>query len=348
MKKTMICAAVAAAIALAAPSCKKDDETIVITPPSSGKEQVLNGGTGGANAANSVFLDLSTDKQDSVARNAWDLRFYCGSDYRVTLNLTTAGTAKVLAKNDLTTVTAADTVGFAAAMALGQGAGTLDLIDDVDGDITKTVIAAVSATDADNKVYIVKPTNGSAAPAKDWYKVRILRNGSNYRLQYALIGESTFKTADISKDASYNFKFFNLATNSLVTVEPPKASWDIQWTLTTYKTAFGANTIPYVFSDYVYINSLGGTTAAEVLNTTVTYDNYAESNISTTTFSNSKVVIGGNWRATTGTVGVKTDRFYVIKDVAGNVYKLKFLSFAPADLGVRGYPKLVYKLVKQA
>ncbi|MFT3827703.1 MAG: HmuY family protein [Chitinophagaceae bacterium] len=345
MKNKLSYAWLIAGFALTLGACKKDDDAPVI-PPSDGTTLTLNGGAGGANAENTVFVDFSKDEQDSVKRVAWDLGFYCSStDFRVKINNTTAATAKAINKTDLTLVTTSDTVGFSASLALGQGAGTMDIIDDVDGDITKTVIAAISATDSDNKVYILKLSNGMVSPAKDWYKIRILRNGTGYKLQYAKLSETTVKTIDIAKDASYNFKYVSLDKGAAVSVEPAKADWDIEWTLTTYKASA---TIPYTFSDYVYINYLGGVTAAEVLTSTVTYDNYVEANITTTTFSNSKVVIGGNWRATTGTIGVKTDRFYVVKDPAGNVYKLKFVSFHANDGGVRGMPVIEYKLVKKA
>lgn len=335
---------ICAGLSLSLASCDKEDP-IVIPPPSDGKTETLNGGAGGANAANSVYIDLSTDKQDSVKRTAWDLGFYGGADFRVIINNTTAATAKAINKTDFAQVNMADTTGFADALALGQGAGTFAIIDDVEGDITKTVIPAIAATDADNKIYILKPSNGMVAAARDWYKIRITRNGSNYKLQYAKLSETAVKTIDITKDANYNFKYVSLETNGAVTVEPVKANWDIVWTLTTYKASA---TIPYTYSDYVYINYLGGVQAAEVLTTTATFDAYAEANIAATTFSSSKVVIGGNWRVTQGTVGVKTDRFYVIKDAAGNLYKLRFISFHASDGGVRGFPKIEYKLVKKA
>jgi hypothetical protein len=326
-------------------SCNKDSAAPPPPPPSDGKSFSLNGGSGGANAVNSVFVDLSTEKQDSARRSSWDLGFYCGSDFRVIINNTTAASAKATAKTDITTITTADTAGFAAALLLGQGAGTMDIIDNVDGDLTKTAIAGISSTDADNKVYILSPSNGMVAAAKDWYKLRVTRNGNGYRVQYAKLSETTLKTIDVSKDDKYNFRYASLETNGLVNVEPEKTKWDIMWTLTTYKFS---PTIPYTFSDFVYINSLAGVQAAEVLTSTVAYADYAETHISATTFSNSKNVIGSNWRtASPSGSGVKTDRFYVIKDAAGNVYKLKFVSFSSGDGGERGKPVIDYKLIKQ-
>lgn len=336
-------------------SCEKDT-AVVIPPPSEGETIALNGGSGGATATNSVFLDLSSDKQDSVKRTAWDLAFYCGADFKVMINNTTGATAKALTKTDITQVVTADTAGFSSILVLGQGLGTMSIIDDVEGTLNNTVIAPISSTNDQNYVYIVRPTNGSVSSNKDWYKLRIIKNGSGYRIQYAKLSETTIKTIDIIKDVAYNFKYFSFDDNALVNVEPQKANWDIEWTLTTYKAS---PTIPYTFSDFIYINSLAGVqaaekisaasialTAAEVRN--AAYANYNEDSIATTIFSSSKVVIGSNWRATTGAVGVKIDRFYVIKDAAGNVYKLKFISFTTQDGGERGKPVIEYKLVKKA
>ena len=42
---------------------------------------------------------------------------------------------------------------------------------------------------------------------------------------------------------------------------------------------------------------------------------------------------------------LRTDRFFVIKDPAGNVYKLKFTGGAKADLE-RGHPTFQYAILK--
>ncbi|WP_460969952.1 HmuY family protein [Spirosoma migulaei] len=315
---------------------------------SAGTTLTLDGGTGGSSAINAVFVDLSNNAQNAVKRASWDLGFSSGTDFRVIINNMTGAAAIALTKTDLTQVTAADTVGLVLSTSDFSPAG-LKLIDDVSGDLTKTVIPAISATDADNKVYILNRGTGGATPAKGWIKLRVLRNGTTgYTLQYAGIKETTFKTVSITKDAAYNFNYVSFDTGAAVAVEPAKAKWDIEWTGGIYLTSDGTNNIPYYFSDQVYINFLAGVTAAEVLTSTVTYDAYVETNIATTTFKSDRSVIGSNWRATTGTpIGVKTDRFYVIKDAAGNVYKLKFISFISNDGGVRGNPKFEFKLVKQ-
>lgn len=326
---------------------KNDDDNIVPTQPASqGSTLTLNGGTGGASAVNSVFVDFSEDRQDSAKRNSWDLGFYSGDDFRVIINHSTGASAARLDKTDLAQVSYSDTIGHGAELVLGQGAGKMSAIDPVDTSKTSylagTVIQNISATDADNKVYLINRGTGSGYELE---KVRIMRKGNGYTLQYAPINSGTYKTLDIAKNSNYNFVYASFNTDNTVQVEPAKASWDIEWTLTTYKATA---TIPYLFSDFVLINFVNGVQAAEVLTATVSYDNFSESHLPAVTFSSNRDAIAGKWRNTTGTVGVKTDRFYVVKDAAGNVYKLKFISFTTADGGTRGYPQITYKLVKKA
>jgi hypothetical protein len=346
--------------AIAFMACKKDSNPIVEVLPSDGSTIKLNGLIGaeaGPSAGNSVFVDFSKDKQTSVARANWDLGFYSGSDFRVILNHTVGAAAMELTKTDLTQVTAADTTEIATknTLALGQGTGSFTNIDPVDGNATTylagTVIKAVSATDSENKVYILNRGASGVAENRGWQKIRIIRSGSGYTLQYAKINETTFKTITVTKDANYNFKYVSFVTGA-VEVEPVKSDWDIEWTYATYKA--GPAT-PYTFSDFVLINFVGGVTAAEVIysgaaaNNTIAYADFTEANLSKITFLGTREAIAGNWRITSGTpIGVKTDRFYLVKDGAGNVYKLKFVSFHPSDSGVRGNPVIEYKLIKKA
>jgi hypothetical protein len=318
---------------------------------SEGSSIQLNGIAGtepGSSAANSVFLDLSSNVQTPVLRDSWDLGFYSGADFRVVINNTNGASALMINKSDLNAVTPADVVPDS--LAIGQGMGKLSLVDNAQGDLTKTVIKEVSATDADNKVYILNRKGGAATalPADQLYKIRIVRKAAGYTVQYAKLNETTFKSLDITKDAAFNFEYVSLEKGATVDVEPAKDRWDLQWGYSMYYTNFGTGLIPYGFSDLVFTNRQANVEAAEVLTTTATYDAFAEANLAGVTFSKDADAIGSKWRVTSGgTVGVKTDRFYLIKDPAGNIYKLRFISFHPSDGGERGKPKLEYKLVKK-
>lgn len=339
-----------ALLAVTFTACKKDnEEPIVVAPPSDGSTLTLNGlisTEAGSAAGNSVYVDFSADKQTSVDRDSWDLGFYSGSDFKVILNATNGSSVIALTKTDLNAVTAADF--NPNTLKVGQGGGTFALIDDPREAIilNKTAIAAISATDADNKVYIINRKGGTntVLATEELYKIRIIRKGTGYTLQYAKVAETTFKTLDIAKNTEANFQFASLVKGTIVTVEPVKASWDIVWGYSMYYTA----TFPYAFSDLVFINNLGGASAAQISTATKTYAAFAETDLTGITFSTARDVIGSTWRNTTGTaIGVKTDVFYVVKDGSGNVYKLKFNSFISNDGGTRGKPVIEYKLVKK-
>lgn len=319
---------------------------------STGTTIQLNGiaaGEAGSSAANSVFLDLSGNTQTPVLRDSWDLGLYSGTDFRVIINNTNAASAFMVDKADINAVSDKDL--DVDTLAVGQGSGTLALVDDYTGDLSKTVIKEISATDGDNKVYVINRKGGNAnvLPVDQLYKIRVLRKGSGYTLQYAKLNDTIFKTVDITKDATGNFKYFAFAKEAEVAVEPLKARWDIEWGYSMYYTNFGTGLIPYGFSDLVFINKHANVQAAEVLTSVVSYDAFAESNIAALTLSSDRDVIGSKWRTTSpaASAAVKTDRFYVIKDGAGNVYKLRFVSFIANDGGERGKPKIEYALVKK-
>ncbi|KAA6432639.1 hypothetical protein FEM33_23230 [Dyadobacter flavalbus] len=313
---------------------------------STGSTATLNGKVGDVTYANSVYFDLSGNSQTGVDRKSWNLGFYSGPDFRVILNPACQSTAIATSKTDFSAVTLADSAGVKLNHDPSDTA-SVHIVDDWTGNITKTVIAAVSATDAENKVYLYSYEGNKSADK--WFKVKISRNGEGYKVQYARLGSTAIKTLDVAKNADFNFAFASLETDKVVPVEPRTRSWDFSWSYSTYNS--GLNT-PYWVQDYVGINHLGGVEAAQVMTATVSYADFKESSIAATTFLKTGDVIGTKWRATaapgsTTPAGVKTDRFYVIKDAAGNVYKLRFISYTSTDGGERGKPKLEYELVKK-
>ncbi len=318
---------------------------------SEGAELTLNGliaDEPGSGAGNAVFVDLSENRQTPVARTAWDLGFYAGNDFRVIINNTTAASAIQVDATDLSAVSATDI--DPSTLAVGFGQGTLDIIDDPEGDLENTAIAGISASDSDNKVYVINRAGGAAdvSEVEDLVKIRVVRKGDGYTLHYAKLNETNITSVDIGKTDTHNFAYFHFE-NGVVSVEPPKNKWDFQWSWSIFQT--GTPPIPYGFSDLVFLNYLNGTEAAEVMVTEqLTYDNFRESDLAGIVFSGARAAIGSGWRITSPTsdAGVRTDRFYLIKDADGNIYKLNFASFHPNDSGTRGKPVVRYSLVKKS
>ncbi|HLW62380.1 MAG TPA: HmuY family protein [Flavobacterium sp.] len=313
---------------------------------------------GGPSQENQVYIDLSSGAMTTVPRISWDLGFYSGSDFRVILNNSVKMSAKSMEDTDLSVALTEDS-----SMLIGQGSGIVDQIDDPTGLLTGTAIAEVSANDAENFVYLVNlgsnpsttpPALGSVAADsgthRGWKKIRILRNGNGYKLQYADLSATTFNEVTIDKAAAYNFNFFSFTTNQTVSVEPEKDKWDLNFT--TFTNVFGGTT-PYFFPDFVVNNSRGGALAYAVSTEDFAYENFTLSNVDQSQFINDQRGIGSSWRATSaqGPDGfpvsqfvLKTDIFFVLKDPAGNIYKIKMTGGA-LENQERGHPTFVYELL---
>jgi hypothetical protein len=167
---------------------------------SDGSSLTLNGITAaneaGTSAGNSVYVDFSANSQTAVDRASWVLGFSAGSDFRVRLNNFIGTSAIVLTdKTDLSTVTEAQLKLSDFDIPLGT-AGAFGNIDNVYGDVTKDIISTVSTTDASNKVYIINPVGGSRTAVlamENLYKIRVLRKGEGYTLQYAKLKKQLSK-----------------------------------------------------------------------------------------------------------------------------------------------------------
>ena len=176
-------------------------------------------------------------------------------------------------------------------------------------------------------------------------KVRILTDGSSYTVQYAPLEATTFSEFTLTKDSTRITTSFSLTNNVIVDVEPVKAEWDINFTsvFSYYEGGYG-----FVYSDYALHNTLGhvGLYKVTVSDGIPTYANFKRTDVDESALSyTDKTVMGSGWRSVdinTGSTIVKDDRYYVLKDVDGNFYKLKFTA-AVNSAGVRGNPQFVYE-----
>lgn len=302
---------------------------------STGSSMTLQGGEGGSAAANSVFVDFSSNEQTVIPRTSWNLGFYNGNQFGVIMNNTLPTTAKVTDLAIDAIISDADAETLKTELTLNY-TDKFAYLDDMKGDLSKSVIKE------EGKVYLVN----FAGLTPQLYKVKVTKKDVNtYTVQYAASNSSTVKSIDIAKNSDYNFTYVSFTDNKVVQVERPKAKWDIQWTRSIYVTSG----IPYIFSDLVFINNKAGVTVATVTITDkLTYANIKSSDVKDTDYSSDIDAIGSKWRATTGSsAGVNQTQFYLIKDAAGNIYKLRFLKVGVgSDGGKRGYPELEYALVK--
>jgi hypothetical protein len=315
---------------------------------------ILSPVNGGNTLPNQVYIDLSSGVTTPIVRTAWDLGFYSGNEFRVTINgAINKFSVKQLATTNIDEVQSQDvnvTVGNF------DPAGTA-YVDHPYGNLSGTAIAEVSSTDADNKVYLVNlgqdiattPATGTSVAltgtSRGWKKIRILKSGNDYKLQYANIDATTHNEITISKNTAYNFSFFSFNTNTAVSAEPKKEKWDLNLSTFTNFTQYNGQDVSYFYPDFAVTNTKAGTRVYQVLTSDFAYATFTLANVATANFdtdaAKDRRAIGANWRAT-NPLQLKTDRFYVVKDAAGNIYKLKFTAMQNAS-GERGNVTFEYK-----
>lgn len=312
---------------------------------------------GGPNQGDQVYVDLSEETVTKVRRDSWDLGFYGGEHFRVVINGSIYMAARNLNVTDIDAVNQASVSAFQNEVAIGTfNPENENYIDAPSGNILETAIDEISDNEQDNKVYLVNlgykvgttiPPQGSVAITGDprgWKKIRILRDGSGYKLQYADLNSTTHQEVSIAKNAAYNFTFFSFNTNQTVSVEPEKDKWDLGFTVFTNVIA-GAGS--YGYSDFVLNNIRAGIKAYRInvsLPLNIHYAGFTKDKVDEALFQDDQRVIGADWRDVfTGTA--YNDRFYVLKDHDGNYYKIRMLGFL-SDNGHRGYPKFEYKLLQ--
>jgi len=329
-------------VAVMLASCSDDDDDSKwITLPSAGAKMTLQGGAGEANAENSVYVDFSANQQESIKRNSWHLAFNCGNDFGVFLNSTVIGRAKEAVGIDIKDVVSEETLApyvSALSMVMSEGNASMDIVDNFDKSVSGTVIK-------EGKTYIYRTED----EAFSYYKVKVTRKDNNtYTVSYSLWNSSEVKSADVKKDTQYNTIGFSFTDAKTVVIEKP--DWDIIWGRNTYKSAMAVG-VPSAMADVVFINSKAGVKAAEIMKEDVAYNDFSEADLTTITLLSDVGAIGDKWRGTGGMppkMALKTDRYYVIQDVAGNIYKLEFEAMGADDGGTRGYPQIKFDLVKEA
>ncbi|MFL0353269.1 HmuY family protein [Xanthomarina sp. GH4-25] len=349
-------------------SCSNDDDS------SSGPISVIVEGAsvtpevGGPNQQNQVYIDLSTNTSTKVVRDSWDLGFYSGSEFRVVINGSIAMAVAELSTTDIDAVDSNDTevLNLQPEVAVGTfNNSNLAYVDAFDGNILETAINEISDIDSENKVYLLNlgkevgtetPANGSVDLGeikRGWMKIRVLKDGDSYVLQYADLDDTTHQEITISKSIGFNFTFFSFNTGAEVNVEPNKLLWDLNFTVFTDEVFAGPDSYgAYFYGDFVSNNTKGNVGVYKIdttVNTELSYDNFTLANVvDANLIYNDQRIIGSSWRNGGGPgsqPSLKDNVFYVVNDTDGNLYKLKFLALTNNE-GERGHPEFVYSLLQ--
>ena len=346
-------------------SCIREDNTPVKIPAFDGGVLTLNE-KADPHEAEQIWIDLNTGKFTKTHRELWDLGFYCGDEFRVILNSSLVmSVGKIENAYNINTVNSQNIGNLKSLVQVGNFTDNSKYIDHPNGDITNQItgIDEINVNDNFNGVYLLNmgfkvstenPVPGSiytAGEERGWKKIRILRQATGYKIQYADLDDTQHKEFIITKDSEYNYKFFSLLKNDYAEIQPKKKNWDLCFTVFTNLTLNPVNNLPtsYIYPDVILHNILGGVGAYEVVTTTgnssSAYTNFKKEDVDFSKFVfNDQRAIGSNWRTTTGTNGTEvfSNKFYVLKNSDGFFFKLRFLRMKD-DNGYRGYPQFEYK-----
>jgi len=340
-------------------SCNEEGTTE--TPASPGA--ILDVPVGGPNQPNQVFINFSTDQQTSVNKSNWDLGFYTGSEDKVILNAASEVMAREILKTDFAEIKPEDYEGFSDQTTVDAIFSNLfgappypdwflessQWIDEPNGDLSGTAIKLSTGY-----IYYINRGFTPEKTSRGEYLVKVTVSGNSYILEFTQPGSLNIESVTIPKSDSHNFVYFNF-DGGVTSIAPAKDLWDIAFTTYMEKLDIGGGIkIPYRFQDYVVQNRNGVRVASvevgESENLLETYESLDANEINALSFHTELNSIGSNWRTvaspTPGSItGVKEDRFYVIEDTKGNYYKLLFTQMLN-NSGERGYPQIIYELVK--
>ncbi|MCG8477120.1 MAG: HmuY family protein [Cytophagales bacterium] len=343
-------------------SCSSSEDDIANIPVVEGSTVIKT--EMGADQSKQVYVNLNEGKSGiaQVKNNLWDLAFFNGSDFVVKINYTIGARALATGAASFNELSQ-EKIDEIKKKLPGGYADPVESVDNQNGSFEETAIARVSANAKENQVYLLKlgsvTTHGEQGPVTQtlgWRLIQLRQNGSEYTLEYSEVGEGKdFKateTIKIRKRSGYNFSYLSLKAKKTVEAEPKSESWDILFTKMSDRAEdFGG--IAYTFTDYVLINTLGGTQTAEIRlkegeDWDAAFDAFTAENAAGLEFTKGQNKIGRTWRALNFDAKkyeIKKDRFYVIKDVHGYMYKLRLTSLYDKS-GKRSGPEFQYVHLK--
>ncbi|MGC4128875.1 MAG: HmuY family protein [Bergeyella sp.] len=358
-------------VANAMQSCLPADEDPVSVLPVTGA--VLAPEVGGATQPNQVWIDLTDPENPSAnKRTDWDFGFYMGDDFRVIINGSVAmAVGEISGKTNIDDVKASDVTALKKKVVIGNfDPLNLQYVDNPNGLFLAqtTGIAPISENNDENPVYLVNMGYNIPSPdiviapnsaplsgtSRGWKKIQILRNENGYKIKFANVDDTEHQEYIITKSTEHNFKFFSIENAKEVIIQPEKKKWDIAFTTFTNEVFAGTESAgSYFYADFVITNITDGVGAYQVnvptgQNMDEFYASFKLSDVDASKFIfDDQRAIGSNWRQTAVPGGsaphIEGNRFFIIKDPEGFMFKLRFNSMSDQETGERGHPEFEYE-----
>jgi|SRR5690554_784803 len=278
----------------------------------------------GEDYSKQVWFDLGTNAIVKInLRTDWDLAFDCSINHNL-LYLNSALGASVAFTNETDFDKVTSDAGLTYTYEHHSGRKDSMAIGEV-SNLRNVLIL--------NRGYT--PSNDEIGKLK--IQITSAENGE-YHITYAKLDGSNQQTAVISKSPQYNKVAYSFTTNEVLQIEPPKTDYDLCFTQYT----FIYTVPPQAYSvNGALINSYNTEVAKEFQKD---FSKITKDDAQNLFYSNIADVIGHHWKdfnLQNDVYQIYTNQNYLIKDAAGNLFKLHFLDFYDEN-GVKGAPSFEY------
>ena len=272
-----------------------------------------------------IYYDLETNKAVSQnLKSIWDVAFEASSDgFHVILNTSKSMFAHNSGTNNFD---AADTAGKLNTLLYDASSGNLDS-------------TAIGDWRSAKNVYFIDLGYDASGNHLGYKKLQILSSdATSYEVKMASLDGSDMIQKVVTKDSNYNFMFMSLTGGTMVTVEPPKNTWDLAFT--QYVTIFyDPGLLPYLVTGCL-LNHYQTSGAKDSL---IAFDSVNLNFVQSDTLSKTIDVIGYDWKTYNGTkYTTNSAMIYFIKNRNGHYFKLHFLDFYNQS-GEKGNPMFEFQ-----
>ncbi len=311
-------------------SCFQEDEPVppYVSPPG----VTTNVAEIGPYYDKQLFYDLQTDSFIRIVnRESWDLAFQCmEEEFQIFIN-----SSKLMrVSNTLSTNFNQTFSTVGQSWKYDNSGGWLDSTA-----FGEWGVKSGNQVTSFNHVYIVdRGLSATTGNNLGYKKVQILGfSNGKYSIRYANLDGSQFQELSFSKNADYNFIYISF-DQGIVAVEPPKNSWDLLFTqYTTLVTQQSTGIVENYSVNGVLLNPYKVKAAREF---SKPFTEISYTDLLNYTFTQQRDIIGYDWKDYDFDLSVYIiypNKVYLIHDVEGFYYKMRFTSFTNQQ-GVRGYP----------
>lgn len=320
-------------------SCEKNEDVAVTLPPPG--NVTFDSVSMGATYDTMVFVDLSTGIKIAKPFRMYDLAFEASGDGQfIYLN---TGKYMFAARTTFTDLTVADTA---------HAVWNTDS-ENLVGDSTAVGRNRNNNGSIINTVIFIDRGKYDFSGAERFRKMQIVNlNDYEYQIRYSRLDNSDYHDFTITKNNLYSLIYFSFSDGGkLVDVAPPKNNWDVVFT--RYVHTFYDQPIPfrYYLVNGVLLNVWAGEQTAMLKKDSLPnykmFDALVYNDVTNYTFTNEGGQIGFDWKYYDFNINkyvIRPDQYYLLKDIEGLYYKIKFIDFYNAE-AKPGHPSYVYQRI---